>query len=144
MSEAAVTRVVHGRLTLRTGGPAFHDLTPALRAWLGDIGAGSGAVCAFVAHTTASLCVQENADDDVQRDLLTSLARLAPENAPYRHHFEGPDDMPGHIKAMLSDTSVMLPVEGGAPRLGTWQALYLVEHRTGARERAVHLTYPGD
>jgi secondary thiamine-phosphate synthase enzyme len=144
IAEVPVRRIVHGTLTVATRGESFTDLTPAVTVWLGEIGGGEGLVSAFVTHTTASLTVQENADPDVRHDLLQTLSRLAPRNASYRHEVEGPDDMPAHIRTMLSDTAVILPVRGGHLAVGTWQALYLVEHRDGPRDRRIVLTYLGD
>lgn len=141
--EARLSRLIRGRLAVTTAGPSFTDLTASLCGWLARMDAGEGLVCAFVTHTTASLAVQENADADVQRDLLDALARLAPVDAPYRHRSEGPDDMPAHLKALLSDTSVVIDVTGGRLALGSWQALYLIEHRTGGRLRIVRMTFIG-
>ncbi|MCF3934730.1 secondary thiamine-phosphate synthase enzyme YjbQ [Acuticoccus sp. M5D2P5] len=141
--ETSLSRLVKGTLTVSTGRQAFFDLTEACSRWLSEIGARDGVLNLMVAHTTASLTIQENADDDVQRDLLTALAGLAPEEARYRHTLEGPDDMPGHIKAMLSDTTLTLPVGDAGLELGTWQAIYLIEHRVGRHDRTVRLSYLG-
>jgi secondary thiamine-phosphate synthase enzyme len=130
-------------LTVATAGAGFIDLTADLRRWLQSIGADDGIVTAFVRHTSASLVIQENADPDVQRDLDSALDRLAPETASYRHTIEGRDDMPAHIKAMLTGTSFSIPVSRGSPVLGTWQALYLVEHRTAPHRRDVVLHFMG-
>ena len=105
--------------------------------------AGDGLLTVFVRHTSASLAIQENADPDVRTDLLDALDRLAPEAADYRHADEGPDDMPAHVKAMLTGVSLSVPVEGGIPILGTWQALYLIEHRRAPHRREVKLHYLG-
>ena len=94
--------------------------------------------------TSASLVIQENADADVRRDLLDALDELAPQSGRYRHDIEGPDDMPAHIKAILTSTSVSIPVIDGAPVFGTWQALYLVEHRTAPHRREIVLHFIGD
>jgi secondary thiamine-phosphate synthase enzyme len=141
--EAAVSRIVNGRLSVATRGEGFAELDRAVETWLDEIDAGDGVILAWVAHTTASLVVQENADPDVRADLLTSMHRLAPRGAGYRHAMEGEDDMPAHIRAMLTDVSVALPVRGGRPTVGTWQSLYLVEHRSAPRVRTVTLTYMG-
>ncbi|MBJ3775529.1 YjbQ family protein [Acuticoccus sp. 2012] len=135
--------MVHGRILVRTTGQGFVDLSEAFRRFLAENRVQHGLATLFVTHTTCSLTVQENADDDVQLDLLTSLDKLAPEAADYRHHLEGADDMPGHIKAMLSDTSVTVPVADGRAQLGIWQAIYLIEHRARGRERTVALTFIG-
>ena len=91
----------------------------------------------FVCHTSASLTIQENADPNVRRDLMTTLEALAPEDAPYTHAEEGPDDMPSHIKAMLTEVSLSIPVMGGRMVLGTWQGVYLIEHRAAPHERNI-------
>ena len=98
----------------------------------------------FIQHTSASLTINENADPDVQRDLVTRLADLAPEDYPYRHTSEGPDDMPAHIKTALTDSSLTVPVADGRLALGTWQGIYLCEHRRGASRRQLMLTLSGD
>jgi secondary thiamine-phosphate synthase enzyme len=94
-------------------------------------------------HTSASLTIQENADPDVQIDLLTALRRLAPENAGWVHDTEGPDDMPAHVKTMLTGVSLHIPVIGGELALGTWQGIYLAEHRTRPHRREVLLQFVG-
>ncbi len=143
LRDEAVERVVRGRMAVTTRGQSFTDVTGALRTFVRDNGLLDGLLNAFVTHTTASLTVQENADPDVQADLLTALDGLAPRGASYAHSLEGSDDMPGHIKAMLSDTAVTLAVANGRLSLGTWQALYLIEHRDGGRSRTVDLTFVG-
>ncbi|WMS43302.1 secondary thiamine-phosphate synthase enzyme YjbQ [Acuticoccus sp. MNP-M23] len=143
LSDTPVARVVRGRLTVPTRGPGFTDITRDVRSWLHEIGAGAGLLTAFVRHTTASLTIQENADDDVQADLLDSLATLAPPNAGYRHNDEGADDMPGHIKGMLCDVSLAIPCAEGGMSLGTWQGIYLIEHRARGRAREVELAFVG-
>lgn len=143
IGEAQVERIVHGRIDVATRGPGFTDVTGTLSAFVRENRLMDGVVSAIVSHTTASLTVQENADPDVRFDLLHALERLAPRGAAYRHDTEGPDDMPGHIKALLTGATVTLPVAGGALRLGTWQALYLVEHRDNGRNRRIDLTFIG-
>ncbi len=130
-------------LSTETRGPGFIDLTRQVVAWLGAIGASDGLLTLFVRHTSASLTIQENADPDVLRDLGETLERLAPRAARYHHSIEGPDDMPAHIKAMLTATSLGVPVAGGKAVLGTWQAIYLVEHRDAPHTREVVLHYVG-
>lgn len=130
-------------LTVETRGPGFTDITRDVRAFLGEAGAGQGMLLAYLRHTSASLVIQENADPDVQTDLMTALERLAPRNAGWIHGSEGPDDMPAHIKSMLNGVSVGIPVEDGAPVLGTWQGFYLVEHRTAPHRREVALQFIG-
>ena len=108
-----------------------------------DAGAREGAVTLFIRHTSASLTIQENADPTVLVDLMTALDRLAPENAGWSHDTEGPDDMPAHIKTMLTATSLQVPVLKGELALGTWQAIYLIEHRARPHRREVVLQFIG-
>lgn len=130
-------------LVVPTKGKGFVELTRALSDWLASIGADDGLLTVFVAHTSASLAIQENADPNVGRDLLDALESLAPEDRAYAHHEEGPDDMPSHIKAMLTAVSLSIPVKGGAMTLGTWQGVYLIEHRTAPHRRNVALSFIG-
>jgi secondary thiamine-phosphate synthase enzyme len=106
-------------LSVPTRGKGFIELTRALADWLDSFGGGNGLLTVFVAHTSASLTIQENADPNVQRDLLDALEILAPEERNYAHADEGPDDMPAHIKAMLTSVSLTIPVQGGRIVLGT-------------------------
>ena len=133
----------HHRISISTRGPGFTDVTREVVAWLGSIGAQDGLLTLFVRHTSASLTIQENADADVLRDLADALDKLAPRGARYRHTIEGADDMPGHIKAMLTAVSLGVPVAGGEAVLGTWQAIYLVEHRDRLHTREIALHYVG-
>jgi len=128
----------------RTSGPGFQDLSDEIAAWLRSIDAGDGCVTLFIRHTSASLTIQENADPDVLRDLMQSLEMLAPEDRAYRHSTEGPDDMPAHIKTMLTSVSQTIPVADGAMMLGTWQAIYLIEHRAAPHDREIIAHYVGD
>jgi secondary thiamine-phosphate synthase enzyme len=130
-------------LEVETHGPGFTDLTQQAAAWLGSIGARDGLLTLFVRHTSASLTIQENADPAVLRDLAETLEGLAPRARRYHHSIEGPDDMPAHIKAMLTATSLGVPVAAGRAVLGTWQAIYLVEHRDRPHTREVVLHYMG-
>lgn len=143
VQEVIPARLVRSVVTVRTAGPGFTDLTVPLREFLQRAGAAEGVVTAFLKHTSASLTIQENADPDVLRDLLDALDDLAPQHRDYRHRTEGPDDMPAHIRTMLTDVSLTIPVRSGSPDLGTWQSLYLVEHRARPHERFVSLTYLG-
>lgn len=121
-----------------TTGQGLYDFTGEVVRWLGASGIRDGLLTLFVRHTSASLIVQENADPDVRSDLEHFLARLVPENDPlYRHTLEGPDDMPAHIRAALTLTQLSVPVRGGRMALGTWQAIYLFEHRRSATRRQV-------
>lgn len=133
----------HHRLEIRPQGPGFTDVTDALARWLGSIGAGDGLLTVFIRHTSASLVIQENADPDVQTDLVDALDVIAPQDRRWRHCSEGPDDMPAHVKAMVTATSLSIPVMAGAMTLGTWQAVYLIEHRTRPRSRELVLHYAG-
>ena len=130
-------------LLVATRGPGFTDLTGQVAGWLGATGARDGLLTLFVRHTSASLTIQENADPDVLRDLEAALDRLAPRGARYHHAIEGPDDMPAHIRSMLTATSLGVPVVAGKAVLGTWQAIDLVEHRDRPHSREVVLHYIG-
>lgn len=132
------------RLSVSTPGRGFFEITAQANGWLDEVEALDGVVTAFIQHTSASLVVQENADPDVQVDLLNSLETLAPQNAGYAHTCEGPDDMPAHIKSMLTSTSLSIPVIDGRMALGTWQGLYVAEHRTKPHHRNVVLHYLGE
>jgi secondary thiamine-phosphate synthase enzyme len=130
-------------LSLETEGEGFTDITAEARRFVAQCGAGDGLLLLYLRHTSASLTIQENADPDVQTDLVTALRRLAPADGPWVHTIEGPDDMPGHIKTMLTGVTLHVPVESGALKLGTWQGIYLVEHRTRAHRREVLLQFVG-
>src|SRR5258708_10796307 len=136
-SIVGATTIVSSLLTVQTPGRGFTDLTADVAKFVRDARATEGAVTLFVRHTSASLTIQENADPTVLVDLTTALDRLAPENAGWRHDTEGPDDMPAHVKTMLTATSLHIPVLQGALALGTWQAIYLVEHRARPHPREV-------
>ena len=127
----------HHLIRVETKGPGFTDLTQRIAAWLAAIGAADGLITVFVRHTSASLTIQENADPDVLCDLMDALERAAPRSGRYRHDTEGPDDMPAHIKTMLTSASLGVPVLQGRALLGTWQAIYLIEHRDGPHAREV-------
>ena len=131
-------------LAVPTRGKGFVELTRALAGWLDSIGADAGLLTAFVSHTSASLTIQENADPNVRRDLLDALEILAPEDRNYAHAEEGPDDMPSHIKAMLTAVSLSIPIQDGRMTLGTWQGVYLIEHRNAPHQRNVALSYIGE
>ena len=134
---------VNHMLTVETGGKGFYDITAEVAHWLGTFGADSGLVTVFVCHTSASLTIQENADPNVRLDLLVALDRLAPEDRPYAHQEEGADDMPSHIKSMLTSASIGIPVVDGKMVLGAWQGLHLIEHRALAHRRSVALSFIG-
>ena len=132
------------RLTKATRGPGFTDLTEEVRRFVLAAGIDTGLLTLFVPHTSASLLIQENADPDVLRDLVDAFDRLAPRDGDYRHTTEGPDDMPAHVRSALSQSSLSIPVEEGALVLGTWQAIYLFEHRDQAHSRTVVLHIIGE
>jgi len=131
-------------LRVKTNGPGFQDLTRDVSGWLEAIGAFEGAVTLFIRHTSASLTIQENADPDVLEDLGIALGLLAPQERHYHHSTEGPDDMPAHIKSMLTSVSLTVPIGDGRMMLGTWQAIYLIEHRTHPHEREIVVQFVGD
>lgn len=135
--------IAQAELRVDTAGPGLIEITREATDFLQQCGAGEGALHVFLRHTSASLCLQENADPDVRRDLMTALRRLAPENAGWVHDTEGADDMPAHIKAMLTGVSLHLPVAAGRPALGTWQGLYLIEHRRLPHAREVVFQFLG-
>jgi len=130
-------------LEVATRGPGLTNVTAEVRAWLSKIGADDGLLTAFIRHTSASLVIQENADPDVHIDLLEALAHMAPRDRHYVHDTEGPDDMPAHIKSMVTETSLSIPVHSGQMVLGTWQGLYVIEHRDRPHRREVVLHYLG-
>jgi secondary thiamine-phosphate synthase enzyme len=131
---------VQTELTLAPRGQGLHEFTDEVRAWVRGQTSGDGLLTLFLRHTSASLVIQENADPDVVRDLLDVFKKLAPEGtALYRHVTEGPDDMPAHIRAALTQTQLSIPVRAGKPVLGTWQGIYLFEHRTAPQRRRVAL-----
>lgn len=138
---------MQGVFTIDTRGPGLYEFTDDLRVWLA--GQGDGIVHALVQHTSASLLIQENADPDVQSDLQAFWSRLVPRAtdpsmAYLRHRAEGPDDMPAHIKASMLPVSLSIPVRAGAPVLGTWQGVYLVEHRDAPHHRRIAVHFNGD
>ena len=123
---------------IRSRGKGLYEFTGEVARWVAGSGIREGLLTLFVRHTSASLVIQENADPDVQRDLEAFLARLVPEHDPlYCHTLEGPDDMPAHIRAALTQSQLSIPVSGGVPALGTWQGIYLFEHRRAGHARQV-------
>ena len=135
--------IATARLLVETSGEGFFDITAEVTRFLKQIGARDGAVLIYLRHTSASLVIQENADPDVRTDLVTALRRLAPANAGWVHDVEGPDDMPAHVKSMLNGVSLQIPVSDGDLALGTWQGIYVVEHRTTPHRREVILQFCG-
>lgn len=131
-----------GRLEVRTRGRGLHEITDRVQALVSDAGVREGLCTVFIRHTSASLLIQENADPSARRDLEAWLERLVPEDDPlYTHVVEGPDDMPSHVRAALTASSVSIPVQEGRLALGTWQGLYVWEHRRrgSARQLVVHV-----
>ncbi|MFK7940872.1 MAG: secondary thiamine-phosphate synthase enzyme YjbQ [Roseovarius sp.] len=135
------------QFTLSTRGQGLYEVTRDVVAWVSGTGVQAGMLTLFVRHTSASLLIQENADPEVQTDLHAFFQRLVPPStdpsmAYLRHTYEGPDDMPAHIKAAMMPVSLSIPVHGGRPVLGTWQGVYLFEHRDAAHQRqiAAHLS----
>jgi len=132
-------------ITVTTRGQNLYEITAEVNAWLSNAGISTGLLTVFCRHTSASLTIQENADPDVQRDLEEFFRRLVPENQPwYRHTMEGSDDMPAHIKGALTDVSLTIPVSVRQMVLGTWQGIYLFEHRTRPHKRDVVLHLIGE
>jgi secondary thiamine-phosphate synthase enzyme len=143
LSTVSADTIVSSLLTVQTSGAGFVDLTVEIAKFVRDAGAREGAVTLFIRHTSASLTIQENADPTVLDDLMTALDRLAPENAGWRHATEGPDDMPAHVKTMLTASSLHIPILNGELALGTWQAIYLIEHRARPHRREIVLQFIG-
>jgi secondary thiamine-phosphate synthase enzyme len=135
--------IASAELAVDTPGAGFSDITREAVHFVEQCGAGEGVLLIYLRHTSASLTIQENADPDVQTDLVTALRRLAPDDGPWVHTVEGPDDMPGHVKAMLTGVSLHVPVRAGRLALGTWQGIYLVEHRSAPHRREVILQFLG-
>ena len=142
-STVGATNIVSSLLTVQTRGAGFADVTAEVAKFVREARACEGAVTLFIRHTSASLTIQENADPSVLADLQTALCRLAPENAGWTHHTEGPDDMPAHVKTMLTATSLNVPVLEGQLALGTWQAIYMIEHRARSHRREIVLQFIG-
>jgi secondary thiamine-phosphate synthase enzyme len=128
-------------LSTDTNGPGLYDITERVRDWCRQQALQDGLLTLFIRHTSASLTIQENADPDVCRDLQDFFSRIAPQNGPYRHSAEGPDDMPAHIKSALTQVQLTIPLQHGRLVLGTWQGIYLFEHRhqRHSRQVAMHL-----
>lgn len=132
-------------LHIATHGPGLYEFTGDLGRFVSATKIGTGLVTAFCRHTSASLLIQENADDDVKTDLMGFFRRIAPEGMDWIvHRTEGPDDMPAHIKSALTQASIGIPVAGGQPVLGTWQGVYLFEHRARPHRRQVALHIIGE
>jgi secondary thiamine-phosphate synthase enzyme len=141
--ETVPQLIATATLRVHTPGIGFTEITAEARQFVAQTKAQEGVLLIFLRHTSASLTIQENADPDVQADLTDALDRLAPETAPWVHDAEGPDDMPAHVKAMLNGVSLHVPVSKGTLALGTWQGIYLVEHRRKPHAREVIFQFVG-
>jgi len=137
--------VYQSSFEIPTRGRGTVDITPQVADAVRQAGVATGLVHVFIHHTSASLLITENADPAVHRDLERVLARLAPDGDPaFEHDDEGSDDMPAHVRAMLTSTSLSVPVSGARPALGTWQGIYLYEHRCASHRRRITVTVLGD
>ena len=134
-------RQANALLPIRANRPGLHEFTDEVRDFVTNSGINEGLLTLFCKHTSASLVIQENAAPAARRDLEAYFARIAPESGQYEHDDEGPDDMPAHLRTALTQTQLSIPVHGGKPVLGTWQGIFLFEHRrsTPEREIALHL-----
>jgi secondary thiamine-phosphate synthase enzyme len=131
-------------IAVETRGKGLIDITREVSRWLAGQGIGTGLLTLYCRHTSASLLIQENADPDVQKDLKNFFEDIAPESRNYIHDTEGPDDMPAHIRTALTHTSLSIPVTKGALVLGTWQGIYLFEHRSSPHRREIVLHLVGE
>ncbi len=148
MSLSAITTVTPdviatAELIVGSPGEGFLDITGDIRKFIAKARARDGTAILFLRHTSASLTIQENADPDVLRDLVTALRHLAPRDFGWIHDSEGPDDMPAHVRTMLTGVSLQIPVLGGQLQLGTWQGIYLIEHRARPHRRQIVLQFAG-
>jgi secondary thiamine-phosphate synthase enzyme len=140
---ARIETIAASTLAVATSGEGFFEITREAARFLDHVKARDGVLLLFIRHTSASLVIQENADPDVRDDLATALKRLAPADAGWVHNTEGPDDMPAHVKSMLTGVSLHVPVAGGRMLLGTWQGIYVAEHRARPHRREVVLQFLG-
>jgi secondary thiamine-phosphate synthase enzyme len=143
ITRVAPEIIATATVTVATSGEGFTEITGETTRFIRDAGAKDGLLLIFVRHTSASLVIQENADPDVRTDLATALDRLAPADAGWIHDVEGPDDMPAHVKSMLTGVSLHVPVIAGALALGTWQGIYVAEHRARPHRREIVLQFIG-
>ena len=141
--SARLETIATATLTVETSGEGFFEITRDVARFLATIKARTGVILLFLRHTSASLVIQENADPDVRTDLVAALGRLAPADADWVHQVEGPDDMPAHVKSMLNGVSSHVPVIDGVLALGTWQGIYVAEHRSQPHRRQVILQFLG-
>jgi len=135
--------IATAELTVDTPGEGFLDITAEVRRFAAKAKAQDGTVALFLRHTSASLTIQENADPDVLRDLVSALRHLAPRDFGWVHDAEGPDDMPAHVRTMLTGVSLQVPLVAGRLALGTWQGIYLIEHRARPHRRQIILQFTG-
>jgi secondary thiamine-phosphate synthase enzyme len=135
--------IATAELTIDTPGEGFVDITSDMRQFIAKVGATEGTASLFLRHTSASLTIQENADPDVLRDLVSALRHLAPRDFGWVHDTEGPDDMPAHVRTMLTGVSLQIPVRSERLQLGTWQGIYLIEHRARPHRREIILQFAG-
>jgi secondary thiamine-phosphate synthase enzyme len=126
-------------ILIKTEGPGLYECSKAIKGFVRGSGIESGLLSCFIRHTSASLLIQENADPDVQKDLCDFFAHIAKQGMGYRHTAEGPDDMPSHIRSALTQTSLSIPLHQASLALGTWQGIYVFEHRDAAHRREVML-----
>jgi secondary thiamine-phosphate synthase enzyme len=143
ITSFAPETIATATLVVETSGQAFTDITREAMRFIKQTGAKHGALFMFMRHTSASLVIQENADPDVRTDLASALDRLAPVDAQWIHDVEGPDDMPAHVKTMLTGVSLHVPVIARALALGTWQGIYIAEHRAQPHRREIVLQFIG-
>ena len=137
-------RQITHTLNTDTNGPGLYEITAPVMNWCQKQGVQDGLLTLFIQHTSASLTIQENADPDVCRDLQDFFSRIAPTDGPYRHSAEGPDDMPAHIKTALTQIHLAIPLHKGRFVLGTWQGIYVFEHRQHRQRRRVVMHLLGD
>jgi len=143
LGSVSAPTIITATLAVETSGEGFFEITDAVARFLQEISAQDGVILFFMRHTSASLIIQENADPDVRTDLATALRRLAPADAGWVHKVEGPDDMPAHVKSMLTGISLHVPVIAGKLALGTWQGVYVAEYRERPHRREVMLQFVG-
>jgi len=143
-TSARVGKIATGFLSVQTAGEGLFEFTAEVARFLEQIRAREGVLLVYLRHTSASLVIQENADPDVRADLVTALRRAAPDDFGWLHQTEGADDMPAHVKSMLNGVCLHVPVVGGEMALGTWQGIYVAEHRARAHRREVVVQFLGD
>ena len=137
-------RQISHPLSIRATRPGLHEITREVLDWVSSTAIREGLLTIFCRHTSASLVIQENAASAVQRDLEAYFARIAPEDFPYEHDEEGPDDMPAHLRSALTQTQLAIPVRDGRPAFGRWQGIFLFEHRRNTPEREIVLHLVGE